>query len=97
MPYEQIDELSKVLRYSSLNFSVEEKIQVYKIISELDRIVAVIPKRKTRRGAVDDILLDAAEQFDVQYVVTGDEGLLAQHYAGNAKIVTPEAFLQSEC
>ncbi len=92
---EQLTELSKVLSYPKLRFTVE---QAERFVALLLKVAAFVePKEKVNvieNDPADNRILEAAVAGNVDYIVTGDSDLLNLKVFNGVKIVTPKEFLQ---
>lgn len=90
----QFIELSRVLNYPRLNFTVEQKSRFKEFILEIASFVKPAIKLDVIKNDPDDnIILECALVAGVDYVVSGDDHLLSIKKFGKIKILTADEFL----
>ncbi len=92
---EQFSELSEVLEYPKFQFTEEQKNRFKTLILELATFVKPVEKIDAIKNDPDDnIILEAAVDGNVGYIVSGDPDLLELKEFRGIKIVTARQFLE---
>ena len=93
---EQIDELERVLRYPKLKkyFSEEAIIDILKFVSEKSNVVSIKRIIQDCRDPEDNYILDIGTQFHLDYIITGDEDLLALHPYKKIQVIKIAKFIE---
>lgn len=93
---EQLDELERVLRYPKLKkyFSEDAIVDIMKFVSEKCIIVSIERIIQDCRDPEDNYILDIGTQFHLDYIITGDEDLLALHPFKKIKILKITKFIE---
>lgn len=91
IPSQQFDEIKRVLKSPRFAF-FQEKEQLLKQLQE-HTIITVPGTLRLVRHDVDNALLEAAAITAADYIITGDNELLALGHYHHTEIVTPDEFL----
>ncbi len=92
---EQFSELSEVLEYPKFQFSEEQKNRFKTLILELATFVKPVEKIDVIKNDPDDnVILEAAVEGNVDYIVSGDPDLLEVKEFRGIKIITAKQFLE---
>ncbi|MFB6073945.1 MAG: putative toxin-antitoxin system toxin component, PIN family [Haloarculaceae archaeon] len=86
-------ELERVMHYDRLPFTEADRVQYLAILRRESTIVEPDESVGVVRDADDDKFLDVALESDVDYLVSGDDDLLALDSYEGITIVTPSEFL----
>jgi len=94
--HEQFEELSRVLEYPKLRFTEEQKARLKSLLSE--RATFVKPTSTldmVKDDSSDNRILECAQGAEVDFLVFGDEHLLAFGRLGRTRIVSASDFLKA--
>lgn len=91
----QFAELSKTLDYPKFKFEEEQKERFKALILKIAIVVEPSIKIDAVADPEDNMFLECAVAGNLDYIVTGDSGLLELGQFKNIKIVTPAEFLIS--
>jgi putative PIN family toxin of toxin-antitoxin system len=88
-------ELEKVLSRRKFNkyFSVEQRITALQNFKESAQIIKIISKIELCRDPKDNKFLELAADGQADYLITGDQDLLALNSFRKTEIITPAQFL----
>ena len=89
----QFEELSAVLNYPKFDFSDNQKQRFLLLITELSTIIKTKKKLKIADDEKDNMILEIANETNIDYIVTGDDDLLRLKEFKQTKIVTVSDFL----
>lgn len=91
----QLEEIKKVLDYSRLGFAEEQK---QRFLQLLYKIATIIETKEEIRVVLDDpddnIILEPANEMEIDYIITGDDHLLKLKEFKDAKIIVASDFLK---
>ena len=95
LPIKQLGEIKRVLDYPKFGFTEEQKERFLLLLHK----IATIVKTESKLDAIirdpkDKIILEAANEMKIDYIITGDEDLLVLKEFKGAKIIKPEKFLE---
>ena len=93
--HEQFEELTRVLDYPKFDFTEAQKARFKALISAMATFVNPSARLDTiKEDPSDNKILDSALAAKVDFIVSGDEHLLALGKLGGMKIVSPSEFLR---
>jgi putative PIN family toxin of toxin-antitoxin system len=93
--YEQFEELARVLDYPKFNFTEEEKVRFKALISAL--AVFVTPRTRldiVKEDPSDNRILECALVAKADFIISGDEHLLALGKLEGTRIVSAGQFMR---
>ena len=91
---ETLAELDRVMQYDRLPFAGDERKQYLEILRNEAEVVTELPELAVvERDPDDDMFLACAVGGNCQYVVSGDDHLLALKSFRGVEIVSPASFL----
>ena len=91
---ETLAELDRVMQYDRLPFTGDERKQYLEILRNEAEVVTELPELAVvERDPDDDMFLACAVGGNCQYVVSGDDHLLALESFRGVEIVSPASFL----
>ena len=91
---ETLAELDRVMQYDRLPFTGDERKQYLEILRNEAEVVTELPELAVvERDPDDDMFLACAVGGNCQYVVSGDDHLLALKSFRGVEIVSPASFL----
>ena len=91
---ETLAELDRVMQYDRLPFTGDERKQYLEIFRNEAEVVTELPELAVvERDPDDDMFLACAVGGNCQYVVSGDDHLLALKSFRGVEIVSPASFL----
>ena len=95
MSADTISELNEVLGREKFDkYLTEEERELFlRSLLQNARLVNIREKVRVCRDPKDDMFLELAVSGAADYIVSGDDDLLALHPFRNVQILTPEAFL----
>jgi putative PIN family toxin of toxin-antitoxin system len=94
--HEQFEELSRVLEYPKLRFTEEQKARLKSLLSK--RATFVKPTstlNMVKDDPSDNRILECAQAAEADFLVSGDEHLLALGRLGRTRIVSASDFLKA--
>lgn len=93
--FEQFEELSRVLDYPKFQFTEEQKARLKSLVSSLAAFVETSNKLDIiKEDSSDNRVLESGLVANVDFIVSGDEHLLALGKLGRIKIVRASDFLK---
>jgi len=88
-----LNELERVMHYDRLPFTETDKVQYLAILRREVDIIEPKDSVDVSRDSDDNKFLDVALEGGADYLVSGDDDLLALDSYGDIAIVTPDEFL----
>ena len=93
----QFEELSRVLEYPKLKFKEKQKTEFRSLISDNATFVQpTISLEVIKEDPSDNIVLECAVVAKANFIVTGDEHLLALREYKGTRIVSPSSFMANQ-
>ena len=93
--HKQFKEITTVLDYPKFVFIQEQKERFILLLNEIATIVKTkINVNVVKDDPSDNIILEPAAEINIDYIVSGDRHLLGLKEFNDAKIVTPQQFLE---
>ena len=93
--FKQISELLRVMEYPKFRFSEEQKDKFLLILLEAATLITTtFTIDIIKDDPNDNLILEAANEMEIDYIISGDEHLLKLKEFKGAKIITPKQFLQ---
>lgn len=94
--HEQFEEMSRVLEYPKLRFTEEQKARLKSLLSERATFVKTTSTLDmVKDDPSDNRILECAQAAEVDFLVSGDEHLLALGRLGRTRIVSASDFLKA--
>jgi putative PIN family toxin of toxin-antitoxin system len=91
----QLEEIKRVLDYPKLGFTDERKKRFLQLLYEIATMVEIKEEVKgVSDDPKDDIILESANEMEIDYIITGEDHLLRLKEFKGAKIIKASEFLE---
>ena len=90
----QIAEIKRVLNYSRLKFTEQQKSKFLEIIFHTVNVIHTQTQLNITADKDDNMILECAVESKAEYIITGDDDLLRIKEFKGIKIVTTDKFLK---
>jgi len=95
LPEKQWIEIQRVLDYPRLRFSEKEKHSIKLILEQISTFEKVsLELSEIPEDPSDNMFLEAAKEFSIPLLISGDKHLLKIAYFEGTRIITPTQFLR---
>jgi putative PIN family toxin of toxin-antitoxin system len=90
----QIAEIKRVLNYSRLKFTEQQKSKFLEILFHTVNVIHTQTQLNITADKDDNMILECAVESKAEYIITGDDDLLRIKEFKGIKIVTTDKFLK---
>lgn len=91
----QLTEIKRVITYPRLKFSADEQMRFLDVLTMIAHVVETHNDINViKEDPSDNVLLEAAVEHEVKYIISGDQHLLKVKELRGIKILAPDEFLR---